>query len=164
MELEEYLKAITPIEVYVKDYVLKNAGPELAQKILAGNKNIYGAIQYMKSEVRKNAKGSDMVISDAEGFAMMMKYLEDDSIPSKEKDNHSDVQVSQTPHQVNPLASENDEDEFDEECEETAEIQPVEEFNQKDDNLIKQNKKPSKKAKNGKFEQGPSLFDFLSED
>lgn len=51
------------------------ANPESAEKILAEGKTIKGSLDEMQKEARKKQVGNCAVLTDQEGFAVVLKYF-----------------------------------------------------------------------------------------
>ena len=66
-------RVLTVIGEYVCDYLA--AHPSAASLILAKDKTLTGAVNAMRTEARRTAKGNCGVLTDEEGFAIVRKYF-----------------------------------------------------------------------------------------
>ena len=80
MELLEYLKASTPAEEQIKNYLVTTASDALKEKILKSNKNLSDCMNYLASQVKEKAKNGCYCGSDDEIFGMVIHYFEEDEI------------------------------------------------------------------------------------
>lgn len=86
MSVELKLKANTPTERRILDYLQANASDVLADKINAGSKTLAGAVEFAKDEARKIAGGEGCVcVDDATVFGWIIHFFEEDSITEKAK-------------------------------------------------------------------------------
>ncbi len=83
------LKAETPTEQRILDYLNENASDVLAEKINVGTKTLAGAVRYATAEAKKQADGEGCVcVDDATVFGWIIHFFEEDDIaeqPKKEK-------------------------------------------------------------------------------
>lgn len=80
------LKAVTPTEQRILDYLKQNASDVLTEKINAGAKTLAGALKYAKDQAQKlNHKDGCVCVADDVVFGWIMHYFEEDSILEKAK-------------------------------------------------------------------------------
>ncbi len=83
------LKADTPTEQRILEYLEENASPILTAKINDGDKTLAGAFKYAHEQARKllkdqKASGSQCVmVEDKTVFGWIMHFFEEDSIKQK---------------------------------------------------------------------------------
>lgn len=65
-------KFVAVIAKFLMDHVRTN--PDDAEKILTEGKTILGSLDAMKEEAGKNQSGGVGMLSDEEGFAVVLKY------------------------------------------------------------------------------------------
>lgn len=72
----------TPIQV-VGEFLIQHltAHPECAEKILAEDKTIVKSLDAMREEARKRSKGNYAVLTDTEGFSIVLRYFGIDGAP-----------------------------------------------------------------------------------
>ncbi len=64
-----YIQAVGPM---LRSYLLKN--PKVAPQILVEGKTIGGSIEAMRKEAEKKKTGNCAVLTDQEGFEIVLKY------------------------------------------------------------------------------------------
>jgi len=80
------LKAGTPTEQRILDYLKENASDTLAYKINAGKKTLSGAMGYAQGEAQKLAKGGGCVcVQDEIVFGWIIHFFEEDGIKEGKK-------------------------------------------------------------------------------
>ena len=86
MSSEIKLIAANPTEQRVLDYLTANASEVLAEKINAGPKTIYGALEYAKGEAKKlDHEDGCVCVDDATVFGWIIHYFEEAHITEKTK-------------------------------------------------------------------------------
>jgi len=76
------LKAKTPTEQRILEYLEENASPTLTAKINDGHKTLKGSFDYCQKEAKKLVKGGagGIMVEDATVFGWIIHYFEEDSI------------------------------------------------------------------------------------
>jgi len=67
----------------IGDFLLRHleANPDCAEKILATDKTIVKSLDAMKNEARKKQHNGMAMLTDAEGFAIVLKYFGIEGVP-----------------------------------------------------------------------------------
>lgn len=75
---DEIVRGDNPYVKVVGEFLLKQLekNPAAAEKILAENKTIMKSLDVMKKEAKKNKVGDCAVLTDEEGFAIVLDYFE----------------------------------------------------------------------------------------
>ena len=76
-KLENEISASNKYVQVIGQFLLEHiqAHPEAAEKILAEDKTIKGSLQHMKNEARKQAIEGAAILTDEEGFTIVLSYF-----------------------------------------------------------------------------------------
>ncbi len=93
LEMEEKKNSyVTTVGNFLKEYL--EMDPTAAEKILVEDKNITNSINEMKKVAKENAVDGVGVLSDAEGFEIVLKYFGIEAVdPAEAKEDTFDVKL-----------------------------------------------------------------------
>lgn len=143
------------IFAYLKNRIAEDEA--LAEAVKKENKSIYGVLNYIKSEAKKQAQGNVAVIPDEEVFGWAVHYILEDELDYEKGDKNENRKVVQANEKSGSKNIEPDQDNDGEELEKKSQKdKPV----KKD---TKSNNKPFNRTEKKPMSIEESLAEFYAE-